>query len=192
MKSPQREPLKLAVSFQSFKAPVCIWQPNKPFSYLKIQMNFLFTKSNYKPDWPRLSPAVFTHKPRVKCCRCDVVFIYLFNTKCWPPRQRFNGIANDDENIIMIKCPVSSNWLQKADLPPQKMKTWMLCCVLMDQHCSYYYSFTYLTQYLTRQSLESYRWSQVVVAEKLLKVIKPELIPISQRLVSSAKRLIRE
>lgn len=118
MKSPRRDD----VSFQSFKTTACIWQPNKPGSYQKIQMYFLFTKSNYKLDWPRLSPAacIFIHQPRVKCLFCDVVFICLFNTKTWSPGSELMALPipqNCKENIVMIKCRGNLNWLQEVDLP---------------------------------------------------------------------------
>lgn len=112
--------LQLAVSFRSFKTTACIWQPNKWGAYRKIRMHFLFTKSNYKHDWPRLAPAacVFIHQPRVKCCRCDVVFTCLFNAETWPPGSDLTALPipwNCDGNIAMINCQVNLNWPQNVD-----------------------------------------------------------------------------
>lgn len=176
--------LQLAVSFWSFLRTACVWQENKQGSYQKIQMHFLFTESNYKLDWPRLSPAacVFIHQPRAKCCRCDVVFICLFNTKAWPPGSDLMALPiprNCDENIVMIKCQVNLNWLQKVDLQKMEHK----CCngFLSEQHCPDCHSFTYCAQLLTVKSLESYGCAQLVVVGKLLN--------LSQSLSSSDKVL---
>lgn len=126
---------------------------------------FLFTKSNYKHEWPRLAPVacVFIHQPRVKCCRCDVVFTCLFNAETWPPGSDLTALPipwNCDGNIVMINCQVNLNWPQNVDFQKKLNESWMLwheCCDcdLALQHCPDCHSFIYSAQILTMQSLES-------------------------------------